>query len=191
MLIIEGSDCLGKTTFANLLVSEAARRYKHLTEEARFPIFYSHMSRPNSGFDFFDHYTDMMTRFAVQDRFHIGGIVWHNKIKQPALDIIEGRLRALGSMTIIMYASDLEWYEKRLKNDERGNMLSIKNMLNANEWFRNLVHNEIKDNKPIIDYAFDVRSCKGFLGNDARYPDAEYANHILDTWFERLSLLET
>ncbi len=189
MLIIEGSDCLGKTTFANLLVSEAAKRVHPISEVPRFPIFYSHMSRPNKAFDFFDHYTDMMSKFAVQDRFHIGGIVWHDAIKQPALDIIEGRLRALGSMTIIFYASDLEWYENRIKNDDRGNMLPTDSMISANKWFVDLAKQDLLNGaKPMWDYAYDI---KFEFNHDARFPDAEYANHILDKWFERLSLLES
>jgi len=180
MLIIEGSDCLGKTTFANLLVSEAAKRNT-------YPIFYSHMSRPNKAFDFFNHYTDMMSKFAVQDRFHIGGIVWHNKIKQPALDIIEGRLRALGSRTIVVYANDLKWYEDRIRNDNRGNMLPTEFMINANLWFKMLVQKTLRNHKPIVDYAWDVK-CEA---DEPTYPDKEYANYILDKWFERLSLLET
>jgi hypothetical protein len=132
-----------------------------------------------------------MSKFAVQDRFHIGGIVWHDAIPQAQLDIIEGRLRALGSMTIVMYASDQAWYEKRIKEDTRGNMLSFESMVGANNLYCHMV-TRIDElvTEPIVDYGFDVRSCKGYLGDDARYPDAEYANRIIDKWFERLTLLE-
>lgn len=199
MLIIEGSDCLGKTTFANLLVRLASTRFISSTVKAQFPIYYNHMSRPNSGFDFFNHYTDMMTKFAVQDRFHIGGIVWHDAISQAQLDIIEGRLRALGSMTVVMYASDVAWYCRRVQEDERGNMLSLEAMTSANALYAAMAQRQGSSyqncTKPIIDYGFDVKKSIGRGDNlsikrEPQFPDVEYANHILNKWFERLSLLE-
>lgn len=180
MLIIEGSDCLGKTTFANLLVSEAAKREK-------YPIYYSHMSRPNSAFDFFDHYTDMMSKFAVQDRFHIGGIVWHSKINEAELSIIEGRLRSIGSMTMMFYVSDFVWFKKKLKEDNRGNMFGDNAIIAANEFYKKLAEGKLSK-KPIIDFAFDIKKKNQKVPG---YPEIEYASYVLDQWFERLSLLET
>lgn len=174
MLILEGSDCLGKTTFARTLLGVADAREK-------FPTFYSHMSRPNSVFDFYTDYLDMMTRYAIQDRFHLGGIVWHNRICQPSLDIIEGWLKGMGSMTFIMFASDHAAYRDMIEKDERGNLLSIDAMVKANFQYEKLAH-QGHALKAIVDFGWDI-SKKG-------YPTVELAEQVISEWFKRLILLE-
>jgi hypothetical protein len=178
MFILEGSDCLGKSTFAEKFLAEANKL-------ELFPTFYSHMSRPNCTFDFFRHYKDMITDFAVQDRFHLGGIIWHDMIPQPELDIIEGWLRARGSMTMVFYASDEEWYKDQLMKDKRGNLLSIEVMCQANRDYKAMAEGrheiEVK-----IDYSQDIKRC----GKPVDYPDTLYAGSIVEEWFDRLKLLE-
>ncbi len=178
MLILEGSDCLGKTTFAKLLLKEADGR-------ERFPTFYSHMSRPNKSFNFWTHYKDMMTIYAVQDRFHLGGIVWHQAIWQGRLEIIEGWLRSIGSMIIVFYASDEQWYRDMIEKDERGNLLPVEEMCRANSNYAGLAL-VLRDEKPIVDFSFDIKS----PNNMARFPDSYIAGQIVSEWFARLRLLE-
>lgn len=179
MLIIEGSDCLGKTTFAKLLLECADK-------QNIFPTYYSHMSRPNASFDFFGDYIDMMSTYAIQDRFHLGGIVWHHAIEQPALSIIEGWLRSIGSMTIILYASDYNWFRKRIQEDNRGNMLSINAMCAANKEYEMLANN-CHSKKCIVDFAYDLTG----LNPVPSYLDLSDAENIVNQWFDRLRLLET
>ncbi len=184
MLIIEGSDCLGKTTFAKKLLTEAGG-YKH-----KFPTYYSHMSRPNSSFNFFSHYRDMMSKYAIQDRFHLGGIVWHNAISQPRLEILDGQLKALGSMTIIMYASDFNWYRKRIEADDRGNLLSVDDMCMANKEYY-LLANEQTDVtlRPVVDFKIDLTP----LVEESKwpvFPNQLIVQHTIKEWFKRLTELE-
>lgn len=178
MLILEGSDCLGKTTFAKLLS-------KKCDALELFPTFYSHMSRPNSVFDFFKHYKDMMTRYAIQDRFHLGGIVWHDAISQAQLDIIEGWLHSIGSITVIFYTSDHKWYKERIKNDERGNLLSVETMCVANNVYKSLADDcyIVKSN---VNYFFDIKGPDEVV----HFPDKMFADMIIKAWFKRLKLLE-
>jgi thymidylate kinase len=178
MLILEGSDCLGKSTFAEKLLAEADSRVIH-------PTFYSHMSRPNNAFDFFTHYQDMITKYAIQDRFHIGGIVWHDRIPQDKLDIIEAWLALAGSLTIVLYASDDVAYRELLKKDQRGNLLSLDTMCDANKEYRAMA----KDNHELsvnINYSYDITpTCVPI------YPDQQDVELIIDEWFDKLRLLET
>lgn len=180
MLILEGSDCLGKTTFAKLLLDEANSRNM-------YPTFYSHMSRPNSVFDFFLDYKDMITTFAIQDRFHLGGIVWHDAISQAKLEIIEGWLRSVGSMIIVFYTKDHRWFEEKIKNDKRENLLDIDTMLKANKRYVDLV---LKYDvlHPIIDTTFNIKS---YDDSCPQYPNRNDAKQIIDKWFERLGAYET
>ena len=173
MLILEGSDCLGKTTFAKTLLKVA-------DNVGRYPTFYSHMSRPNSKFDFFKDYRDMMSIYAIQDRFHIGGIVWHDAIDKHALSIIEGWLHSIGSMTILFYASDEAWYRKKIEEDDRGNMLSLDCMDRANGVY-GMMAEGCYELHPKIDYFFDIK--------DNWYPTEEDAEKIIKEWFDRLEKL--
>lgn len=174
MLILEGSDCLGKTTFANLLVKMAA-------EDVRFPIYYAHMTRPNKAFDFFWHYHERITRFAVQDRFHLGGIIWHNAINQCNLNIIEKWIEQVDSMIIVFYASDTNWYVNKLKEDKRENMLTQDTMIEANLDYHKMV-NRVHRLKVKVDLGFDIKEIK----KEAVYPGKKEARIILNTWYKIL-----
>jgi hypothetical protein len=179
MLILEGSDCLGKTTFANLLVKMAA-------EDARYPIYYAHMTRPNKAFNFCSHYKERITKFAVQDRFHIGGIVWHNAISNDALEIIERDLFQTLSQVIVFYTTDRKWFLEKLQSDKRGNLLSIETMLNANNNYYRIA----KGGHPLnvkVDFSFNIKSSDG----EPTYPGEKEAREILDSWYKNLEILET
>jgi len=178
MLIIEGSDCLGKTTLAHKLVSLAADMNK-------YPVFYSHMSRPNKAFDFFEHYKDRMSMFAVQDRFHLGGLVWHEgEISEASLEIIEGWLMSIGSMTIVLYASDEKWYRRRLERDNRGNLLDIDTMCKANRTYM-LFKGE--PGCPIVRHFFDIKPATEeqplYFWDTC---DDDWGKFLLEEWFKRL-----
>ena len=183
MLIVEGADCLGKTTFIKALMKRANERI----DISSFPIFYSHMSRPNSAFDFFEDYKDMITTYAVQDRFHLGGIVWHNAIPQERLEIIEGWLRAIGSITVILYASDIRWYEDWLTKDTRGNLLTEPVIEQANMRYIELANGTDKL-RPIVDFAFDIKS---HAYDEPQFVSKEQIDAILDYWFRRLSVVRS
>ncbi|GAG05660.1 unnamed protein product, partial [marine sediment metagenome] len=114
MLIIEGSDCLGKTTLAKKIVLKMM--------EKGYPTIYSHMGRPNEQlFDFFLDYKKMINPCAVMDRFHLGGLAYHHgKISPPRLEIINAWIRSVGGLIVVLYAGNGIQYRERLKNDERG-----------------------------------------------------------------------
>lgn len=171
MLIIEGADHLGKTTAAKALVKLAA-------DHRRYPIWYAHMSRPNEAFDFLHDYQDMSSKFAVQDRFHLGGLVWHkDKITPNSLKIIEGRLMALGSVCIVFYTSDEDWYKEALSHG-KDEMFSPDVIMAANRRFRYLAEHTVWS-----DFMCDVR--------DGQFPCEVTLLRWLHTWYDRLGLLES
>lgn len=170
MLIIEGSDNLGKTTAAKALVKLAAGH-------GRYPVRYSHMSRPNDTFDFLHDYQDISSKFAVQDRFHLGGLVWHKeKIGRDALKVIEGRLQALGSLCVIMYTSDAAWYKDHLKLHAKPELFDHEKLIVANEHYQALA-----EHVAWHDYVFDVR--------DGKYPGLTEFGQWIQTWYRRLELI--
>lgn len=171
MLIIEGSDHLGKTTAAKALVKAAAAH-------RRYPIRYAHMSRPNEAFDFLHDYQDMSSKFAVQDRFHLGGLVWHkDKITLDSLKIIEGRLMALGSVCVVFYTSDEVWYEKALREKGKDEMFSPEVIMAANRRFKELAEYTVWH-----DFMYDVK--------DGQFPTDVTILNWLNSWYSRLGHLE-
>lgn len=170
MLIIEGADNLGKTTACKRLVELAAS--DGVAHE--YPIRYQHMSRPNHHFDFFNDYQDMISRYAVQDRFHIGALAWHDKVLPLArLRIVEGWLAAQGSLVCVLVASDEKWYREHLKSQPKQEMFSIDRILEGNKRF---LQNDARQ-----DYTYDV-SIHGFLTDKMLW-------QILREWFSRLENL--
>lgn len=174
MLIIEGADNLGKTTAAKRLVKLADNH----PSAGYWPVRYQHMSRPNKCFDFCNDYTDMMSKFAVQDRFHMGSLVWHEGVQTLArMKVIEGRLLALGSSMIVMYAGDDDWYRRHLAEQPKDELFDAETLVTANRKFR-----EQSDYwSSMVDVMWDV--CRfGF-------PDDIVLGAWLDRWVERLEVL--
>lgn len=187
MLIIEGSDNLGKTTAAQTIVKLAADHAKKVLDkggrrdrELAFPVRYQHMSRQNEGFDYFYDYGDMISKWAVQDRFHLGAFAYHDPcpIPMPALRRIEGWLRSVGSYIAVVICRDRDWYRDRLETADRYEMFTVDQLVKANDRFI-----EIVDSKDfIIDFVFEVNpeDRKVFMTSNT-------LKNIMYEWFERLA----
>lgn len=100
MLIIEGPDNVGKTTLAKELL-------RRLWEEKR-PYTYAHMGLLPPSWDFSWDYVSRMSRFIVQDRFHLGETVYgpllcgRNRIDKDTMRWIDGYLRLKGALVVIV-----------------------------------------------------------------------------------------
>ena len=175
MLVIEGSDCLGKTTLAKKIVEKVMNR--------GYPAIYSHMGRPNESiFDFFLSYKKMINPYFVMDRFHLGGLAYHhNKISQQKLQIINAWIRSVGGLIVILYASAEDKYRKRLENDKRGNLLSIEKLCAGNTFFKKYALNNDSD------YNFNIIPC-GYP-NNINYVNDYDIDEIVNKWVQRRQLL--
>lgn len=181
MLILEGSDDLGKTTAAKRLVHLAAERAEVEERNAcKYPIRYEHMTRPNSGFDFYRDYMDMVSMFAVADRFHIGGMVWHDAIPYNKLKLIESWLAAVGSFTVLFVSDDPDWYLQRLEQNKRKQMFDIETLMQANSTYLDMALGAFK---------FPVHHDHVIFVNHG-WPDDNALNITLDSWFDLLEPLE-
>lgn len=172
MLILEGADNLGKTTAAKRLVELAK-------VSGEFPVRYQHMTRPDEAtFNFKSHYLDMISMYAVQDRFHLGGIVYHdNKLQEPALRWLEGNLLAHGSLCVIFVCNDLTWYEKHLRTEVKEEMFTIEKMINVNKFYLRMV----RENSVWMDDVMYVE--------EGNFPTDEILKGWLDRWYARLRFL--
>lgn len=173
-LIVEGSDHLGKTTLCKALV-------KHMNELYRQPIRYGHMSRPPNSFDFFDHYQDWTSKLTVQDRFHLGALVWHDGVlPYHRLRIVEGRLLAQGSMVVVVYGTHDEDYRRWLLQSNRDQMFNTEALVEANAQYRQMVKSNRLTN-PVIDMAIKI--------DDFEQPffTAGQVDDICSEWVRRLN----
>lgn len=178
MLIFEGGDGLGKSTAAKRIVELVAEQ---TTEEFAYPVRYAHMTRQNKHFDFFTHYRDMISLYAVQDRFHIGALAYHDNVMCEAqLRVIEGWLASLGSLTVIFVAEDTSWYSHHLANSLTPHMFSDSALLKANDKYRDIVRGNCNI-VPHIDEVFDVSS---------GWPSDETLMELVKSWFGRIRYAE-
>lgn len=103
MLIIEGADRVGKTTLCHKLIERLAPTgpwmYRHF---GPLPESWMHP------WDYFPH----MSRYVVQDRFHLSEWVYRRAEGQANPDLtsekyrlIDAQLRLLGSVTVVITAS--------------------------------------------------------------------------------------
>lgn len=186
MLIIEGSDCLGKTTAANKIVELCAIRAKDIMESKRpeyaYPVRYEHMDRPNVAFDFFQDYCEMINRYGVMDRFHLGALVWHKDVMQyNILRRIEGWLAVVGSFTVIFYAADEGWYQQWLETHaEHEELFDIDVLMKANCDYHKMIKHKFRH--PVhFDMAFDISD---------QFPGDKHLETIIDGWFNKLEAIE-
>lgn len=147
MLILEGSDHLGKTTVAKKLVERAAK-YR--------PAYYAHMGRPPELFDFRYDYLERMAYNVVQDRFHLGALVWHEDVMTKAnLNFIESQLEKYSAMVVVLYHGGD--YERHLDQDERNQLFDRDHLVWANHQYRLMAEGNHPLN-PKVDAAWDVQN---------------------------------
>lgn len=147
MLILEGADCIGKTTTAKRICKI-------------FDLQMRHMSRPDSNFN---HAYEGMLGRHVQDRFHLGEVVYGRMLMGGGpytsfdkMKLIQSYLRWQGCLTVIMYAEE-EWLRNQLKKQYEGReeMYSVPQILAANEAYRRLATAD-NHGEPYCDVSFNV-----------------------------------
>jgi hypothetical protein len=179
MFIIEGADNLGKTTAAKHMVKLANMEGESINDRFKFPVRYAHMTRPGPHFDFFHDYRDMMSRYAVQDRFHLGALAWHTKdqtnMSHDRLKMIEAILLSLGSVICVIYAGDDDWYEQRLRESNRDEMFDVDKIMEANRLYRDTI-----PHVSMVDIHWDVCE-KGMPSSDS-----DTFREWLSMWCSRL-----
>lgn len=177
MLLIEGSDCLGKTILAKKIVRKIS--------DMSLPVTYGWMTRPNEDvFDFFLDYKKLLNPYAVQDRFHISGLAYHDdKISVECLQIINGWIRGVGGIIVVLYAEDENWYRERLENDERGNILPVDKLCAANKFYKRFSTKGSTD----LDYAFNIlpEICYDEFNGKPNFVSDFDARELIIDWLKR------
>lgn len=133
MLVLEGSDHLGKTNAALRMVQLAKT-------SCDATVLYAHMGRPSTHFQFRpEDYKKLMAPGLVCDRFHLGARIWHeDAMSEGRFQVIHSMLGAIGGFVMVFYTSDERWYRKHLAGSSEDQMFDDRTILRANRTYRNL-----------------------------------------------------
>jgi len=165
MLIVEGSDCVGKTTFCHKLIKAL---------EDHGPWIYQHLDPPPPLWHFPKSYFPIMSQHIIQDRFHMSEIVYSEaREMEPRLSwndyrTIDAIHRCLGGVTVVLTAN-AQVIEHNYSSNE---LYSLETALKVDRLFRHHIDN------PQVDCDFHWNS-HGF------YPDQEFLERVLMLYLER------
>lgn len=130
MLIIEGSDLVGKTTLAKDLV-------KKLNERGH-PHIYRHLSRLPDSFNRFCGYEQVMSTYSVNDRGPMSEPVYANmrgdetSLTPWLYQRVDAMLQLKGAFTVVLYAMEEQLIKDRWRE---GEMYDLEGVLQVNACF--------------------------------------------------------
>ena len=191
MLIVEGSDNLGKTTICHRLVDLANELDPPKNPWDNNAYNYTHMTRPKEGFNFFTDYFPLMNVYGIQDRFHLSAIAYHDPVPfdQAKLRFIESWLYRFGSLIVIVEPQSSVFYEKRLSKSDKIEMFGTKTMCKARDIFSIIIDFEDVDGLfPIYDWSIYVELNEE--GEIVKTATNEELKDILRQWFKRIELIK-
>lgn len=165
MIIVEGTDLVGKTTLCKKICTYLNARADvklGMNSWAEAYWRYAHMSVPNQSWDFHWGYINHMHPRNVQDRFYLSELAYSaakdavygtcigERIPPAERMALEGKLLAIGAMTIIITA-DQHLLESRYTVNAAREMFDFKVVEAANNWYRNFVINKY-ESTPFIHF---------------------------------------
>lgn len=134
IVILEGTDHIGKTTLANKLEASG--------------WIYHHFGVPSVNWDYFYDFIKFIdgldkTKHHVIDRFHLGGLVYGRilrlhtqKVELERYTDLKEILNFLGASIHIFYANDEDWLENHLFQSKKAELYSGTMILRANRVYR-------------------------------------------------------
>lgn len=176
MIILEGADCVGKTTAAHKLCEIIKARYR---SDAMTRTLYRHMTKPSNEFDHFADYLHLVHE-GVQDRFHLGSIVYGKMLgcgnypTSRKMRCLQRYLRWSGCFTVIMTA-ERKWLSDQLDKSAKSEMYAKEQILDANECYKALASSHNRE-EAWCDLALDVTTS---------WPSDATLERIVDLWRAR------
>lgn len=136
MLIVEGTDGIGKTTLCQRLLCEL--------QESR-PYVYRHLSKLPVCWKWPGSYWEHIARHVVQDRFHMSEIVYRivrneqQRLTPEMYRLLDARLRLVGAFTVVIVASkDVIARE----HEKRDNIHTLEQHYVADHKYRDIINYE-------------------------------------------------
>ncbi len=175
MIILEGTDHVGKTTAAQAMCEIIGERL------SRPPLtLYGHMSRPPESFDHVAEYMRAV-RAGVQDRFHLGSIVYGRILGGGTftlarrMRVVQAYLRWTGCHVVVFTCSRDMLRRRLAASVNKEQMYRQDQILDAGEAFRGL---SVSSNlgEPYCDQVVDVTE---------KWPTREELTAVVDSWWAK------
>lgn len=174
MLIIEGTDMVGKSTLAKSIL-------QHEWFQSNGYV-YRHFGKLPHGFDYCEDYMHHAVMKSVQDRFHLSEIVYALAARQGKTDLcpekyrlVDGFLRMMGSFTVVIVAHD-NLLQRRYK--ESDHPFTFEQICDANQLFHS-IDNYGHGYKPDVDMTIQLS-----LNN--QWVSEEQIHDIVERYTERI-----
>jgi len=169
MLIIEGTDLVGKTTLCNELIKQ--------TLLYRYPIIYQHFGKlPKADvWDYFEDYIPFINQRVCMDRFILSEVAYgntirgHSEISPDDYRELDGWLRINQSVTVLIVAEQ-DWLKKQLdeKYHQRNELFEAQQIIDVNEYYRDLAHGGT-DWECDIDFVYTMNDRQEFPSSDQQF----------------------
>lgn len=171
MLIVEGTDNVGKTTLCRKLVSAL---------EEHGPWVYSHFTRLPKTWKFPSSYTPHVHRYIVRDRFHMSEIAYSpcrgdpvQQLGPDAYKWLDGLCRLQGTFTVVIVATT-KFLRDHYKDS--GQMYDFGVHKCANRRFESITAQLCSPYTPDFDYVIRVNNT---------WPDDRHVQNIITRYLER------
>ena len=190
MLIVEGTDLVGKTTLCHRLLEQVRK-----TELGDGHV-YRHFTRLPKGFRFPQDYLTHAHRRTVQDRFHMSEIAYAfargqdcSPLCAEKYRVVDGYLRLLPAVTVVVAAKP-EVLEARYQQHVaagREEMYDILTVLNANQAFCYLMKGNFQFGDETYSPDCDVTY---YVEKEDQWPaeDAELVEKVVELYRNRQAL---
>jgi hypothetical protein len=178
MIIVEGADLVGKTTFCTGLLER-----DYCQENG---MVYSHLSRLPPGWDHVRSYIERACRNVVQDRFHMSEPVYarvrgeETKLTPEKYRLVDAYLRTLGAVHVVIVASLESTIARRWRE---GEMYDLNKVIHANTLFKTMAWPPHSVYRPDVDFVFVAEE----LTDDAAFSRA--INEVLNLHAQRKRLV--
>lgn len=173
MIVIEGTDCVGKTTLARKLVE----RLNFFSDgKLGENWFYAHLSSPSDGWDYYWDYVRLMQQNIILDRFYMSELAYRTvkedttpRINPDHIPFLEAGLLMMGAVTVVLVGDHTEI---TARYSEKPEMFKLDKVLAVNEWFR---WSTMGHSKHLIHAAMP----------NSLYPDDAFINTIIEAVYQQ------
>jgi len=156
MLIIEGSDLVGKTTLIKRVSKEL--------DALGYPVIYQHFGLLPKDWNYYSDYIKFMNRRVIMDRFIMSEVVYgtvvrnKSKISPAAYRLLDAHLRLYAATTVVITTSKA-WLEKQIKEKygDRYEAFSKETILKVNTGFNDLFRGGLLDGNDMFICDYDIR----------------------------------
>ena len=179
MLIIEGSDLVGKTTLIKAICDEASER--------GFPMIPQHFGLLPNNWDFYGDYFPYVTQRTVMDRFILSEVVYGETLRDGSR-IHEGYFKALQayietykSMTVII-AAEPEFFKEHVHRQMqyRAEVFREDQICKVNDAFLSvMVNRHLNEFEIDYDIAREIHNDRDFPSSDP-----EFVSEIVETYLK-------